>query len=171
MCFLARKIYLNEPALSPAGLLTWRQKSEQGEAFPKAQSKGHRGKAVEYEVWSVSERLVLGLIFLLLYFKYLCRRGGQHKQSLDHWCSHLCTVPGEQEAGKLGRDAFFLLELVCLTLSLPVSYFLYLICSFGQKKKSSLCISLLNISPNHSAYRANSSSFHQIFLRIVLFHP
>lgn len=103
MCFLARKICLNEPVLSPAGLLTWQQKSEQGEAFPKAQSKGHRGKAVEYEVWSVSERLVLGLIFLLLYFKYLCRTCGQHKQSLDWWCSQLTTVPGEQGVGKLGR--------------------------------------------------------------------
>lgn len=170
MCFLARKIYLNEPALSPAGLLTWRQKSEQGEASPKAQSKGHRGKAVEYEVWSVSERLVLGLIFLLLYFKYLCRRGGQHKQSLDHWCSHLCTVPGEQEAGKLGRCLLPFRACVSHTviacLLLFVSHLL-----IWSKKKSSLCISLLNISPNHSAYRANSSSLHQIFLRIVLFHP
>lgn len=95
MCFLPRTIYLNKYAISPAGLLTWQQRSKQGEAFPNAQSKGHKGKAMEYEVLLVSERLVLSLIFLLLCFKYLCRRGGQRKQSLKLWRSRLSTVPGE----------------------------------------------------------------------------
>lgn len=64
MCFLPRKVYLNKYVISPAGLLTWQQKGKQGEAFPHAQSKGHEGQAVEYEVLSMSERLGLSLIIL-----------------------------------------------------------------------------------------------------------
>lgn len=72
--------------------------------------------------------------------------------------------------GKLKRweDVCLHLVIMCLLLCHCLCSIFYISFAPGPRKKSNLYVLLLDISPNHSIYRANSSSLHRI---LTLYSP